>query len=136
MQHINCCSVNVLVIKQIFEIKVRRRLFLTFEINIEYISVDVSFSKVNTLELLIIWWSWIIRLVLLSWFFVIVNFHLSGIAVITWRIVMKFSVILEFMPCFNGAIWSKRLRYIINIFHKKSYYINWIFIDLNIFIAP
>ena len=57
-------------------------LFWTFEINIEYISADVSLGKVKTLEPLLRWWSWIIRLVVFSWDCFVVNFHPLGTALI------------------------------------------------------
>ena len=54
--------------------------------------------------------------------FLIINSHLSGIALITAVIESKkFHVVcfcLKFMPCFNGAIWSKKLRDIKGYFRK------------------
>ena len=44
-------------------------LFCTFKINMEYISIEVNLSEVITLEPLIKWWSWLIRLAATSLFF-------------------------------------------------------------------
>ena len=54
-------------------------LFCTFKVKIEYISVDVNLSKVVTLEALIKWWSWVVRLAATSLFFLMINFHFYGI---------------------------------------------------------
>ena len=61
--------------KQILE----EGLFWTFKINIEYILVEVNLSTSITLEPLIKWWSWVIRLATFSLFFLLINFHFSRI---------------------------------------------------------
>lgn len=55
----------------------------------ERISVGVSLSNDVTVASFIKWWSWIIRLVVFSWFTLIRNFILSGIESINLAIENK-----------------------------------------------
>ena len=64
--------------QKIFEINIRERFVLNLENHAEYISVHISLSRVITLEPLIKWWSWAIRLAPVPLFLLIINFHFSG----------------------------------------------------------